>query len=75
MNISATQAIYDSVVELKKHNDALIDENIILKEKLSANEEKLDVLIEMLSKSNILTKGDKKILAKQQKLRKSNRAF
>ncbi|WP_096684609.1 tail fiber domain-containing protein [Ichthyobacterium seriolicida] len=51
LNISATQAIYEELLSTKKE--------------LSSTKEKLDTLIKLLSKSNILNKEDTKALIKK----------
>ncbi|BAV95262.1 hypothetical protein [Ichthyobacterium seriolicida] len=78
LNISATQAVYDRVVGLEKENSILTKQLSTTNEKLSATEEKLsaieeklsstqkklDILIKVLSKSDVLSKEDIKVLIK-----------
>ncbi|BAV94790.1 hypothetical protein JBKA6_0777 [Ichthyobacterium seriolicida] len=65
LNISATQAIYDHMLELEKENYILKEKLSGAEEKLSGTEKKLNTLIKVLSKSNVLDKKDIKVLIKE----------
>ncbi|BAV95286.1 collagen-like domain-containing protein [Ichthyobacterium seriolicida] len=64
LNISATQAVYEELISTKKKLSDNKKELSVTKEKLSSTQKKLDTLIKALSKSNALSKEDIKVLIK-----------